>query len=165
MAGEQVNFGELKAKLSIERVLEHFGLLNGLRREREILTGPCPFCKGQGFKADTAKSTFRHAEMSCRKNGSIIDFVMALKQVGMREAGAILRGILEEVTRPQVRETPAASETLRKGRKRKGRGAKQELPPVDPSKEGREIVKAIEVKLGEVNELVGRLVRLWGSAS
>ena len=40
----QVNFSELKQNVSIEDVLEHYGLLEGLRRVKDDeLVGLCPF--------------------------------------------------------------------------------------------------------------------------
>jgi hypothetical protein len=48
-----VDFKVVNAAVSMEQVLQHYGLLDGLKRSGDSLTGPCPIHKG------TNKTQFR----------------------------------------------------------------------------------------------------------
>ena len=43
MTHQWVSFDDVKAKVGIEEVLDHYGLTEGLRRKRDELIGLCPF--------------------------------------------------------------------------------------------------------------------------
>ena len=83
-------------------MLGHFGLWNGINREGEELVGPCPICQAEGFKINLTKGSFTCP--GCKKRGSVIDFTAAYRKVGLKEAGLLLKGVMETRTKPQVKE-------------------------------------------------------------
>lgn len=152
MAQEQqagwVDFAEIKAKVSFEKLLGHFDLRDGLEREGEELTGPCPMCQDKGFRVNLTKSTFSCP--GCKKRGSVIDFTSAFKKVGLKEAGVLLKGILDG----EASEKPLGS---RKHKKRKAGAVKEGLPA--PGFDREEVVATLK----RVAELVnGLLVKVEG---
>ena len=60
---EWISFAEVKQKVSIQQVLEHYGLVEGLRRQKneDELVGLCPFheeSKGS-FHVSLSKNAFQ----------------------------------------------------------------------------------------------------------
>ncbi len=90
---EQANFAKLKESVSMEMLLGHYGLLDGLKRVKEDeLVGFCPFhdeTKGS-FHISLSKNAW-HC-FGCKAHGNILDFVMAKENVGVREAGVMIQG-------------------------------------------------------------------------
>lgn len=132
-----VNFAQLKEKISFPHLLEHFDLAKGLSQEDEELQGSCPICHNEGFKINLTKGSFSCP--GCKKRGSVIDFVSAYKKVGLKEAGKLLKEILEASAKPQIKEAPA-SKTARK-RKKTDKPAPTATSP-DSGKENPEVVSA-----------------------
>ena len=133
----------------MEQVLAHFGLMEGLNTNDEVLSGDCPLCHGHGFVFNRRKNTF--ACRSCGKRGSVLDFTAAFKQVGLKEAALLLEEIItEQGTAADTQESPDGS---------------VDAVPVDTrSEEARMLAAALQVKIGEVNELVQRLVTPVGAS-
>lgn len=78
-----VDYKEIKAKVSIEQILGHYGLLDKLRRKGDNLIGPCPIHGGNNpgqFHVSTTKNAF-HCFGNCKKGGNIIDFVCAMEKL------------------------------------------------------------------------------------
>jgi DNA primase len=78
----QVDYKELKEKISIGQVLDYYGLTSELRTTKEGYEGLCPFhetkhLERRPFKVNTEKNAF-HC-FSCKAKGNILDFV-ALKE-------------------------------------------------------------------------------------
>ena len=92
-----VNFNELKQKVSMEDVLGHYGLLDGLKRQKDDeLVGLCPFheeTKGS-FHVSLSKNAFNCFGGSCKRHGNILDFVMAMENVNVRQAAEMIQGWL-----------------------------------------------------------------------
>jgi DNA primase len=91
MQGNWVDFKAVKAAVSIEAVLERYGV-NWLRRKGDELRGRCPIHKGEGentFHVSIAKGAF-HC-FSCKKRGNVIDFVAAIEGCTVRDAALKLK--------------------------------------------------------------------------
>ena len=77
---EWVSFPETKARVSIAEILQHYGLLEGLRKQgSDELVGPCPFHQGKSkepFHVSVLKNAFRCFAPHCGKQGNVLDFVM-----------------------------------------------------------------------------------------
>lgn len=132
----------------MEQVLTHFGLMEGLTRTEGVLSGDCPLCHQQGFRADCAKNTFRC--QNCGKRGSVLDFTAALKGVELRDVATLLKDLMGEGTPPHPQESAEAS---------------GDAPATDPvMQEAHTLITALQGKMGEVNQLVERLVALVGTA-
>jgi len=114
-----VNFAQLKEKISFPQLLEHFDLAKGLSQEDEELQGSCPICGNEGFKVNLEKNSFSCP--GCKKRGSVIDFVSVYKKVGLKEAGKLLKGILEASAKPPVKEPRGPGKTKRRKGKESGK--------------------------------------------
>jgi len=88
----QVNFTELKQNVSMENLLGHYGLLDGMKRVKEDeLVGLCPFHEETrgSFHVSTSKNAWNC--FGCDGKGNILDFVMAKENVGVRAAGLMIQ--------------------------------------------------------------------------
>ena len=83
--------------VSIERLLEHRGLLGTLRPRRGKLIGPCPVHGGDNptaFVVDRARNLwFCHS--GCRAGGDVVELVRRLDGVGYRQAALTLAHLAE----------------------------------------------------------------------
>ncbi len=86
-----VDFKAVKAAVSIQQVLDHYGV-NWLRRNGDELRGRCPIHKGEGdrtFHANVDKNAF-HC-FSCKARGNVLDLVAAMEQCSVRDAALKLQ--------------------------------------------------------------------------
>jgi DNA primase len=116
-----IPFAEVKRAVSLEAILERYGLLENLTRKGMNLAGPCPFCKGSSarqFQVNLVKNAWYC--FGCKAGGNILDFVAKKEGVSIRTAALRLDswfdlGLMEE-KKPQAEapatpaETPAPSE-------------------------------------------------------
>ncbi len=124
-----VDFKEIKEKVSMEEILDHYGLVKSLKRKQNELVGFCPIhdrkCQNKGcFCANTTKNNW-HC-FSCEAGGNVLDFVSLMEGVDIRQAGLLTQkwfGIVsgedrklakekEEVERPKRKEKEAANPPL-----------------------------------------------------
>jgi DNA primase len=90
--GDWVDFKKVKAMVSFEQVLSHYGI-NWLRKKGDELRGCCPIHKGEGqdaFHVNSTKGAF-HC-FSCGKRGNILDFTAAMENCSVRDAAVKLVG-------------------------------------------------------------------------
>ncbi|MDQ3840365.1 MAG: CHC2 zinc finger domain-containing protein, partial [Thermoproteota archaeon] len=86
-----LSFKDLKQRISIEQVLRHYNLFDGLRLKGKSHRGPCPFCEaeeGSPFSVSLEKNCFQC--FVCHVSGNILDVVIKLEGVSLREAGQFL---------------------------------------------------------------------------
>jgi len=85
MESNWVDFKTIKRAVTIQQVLEHYGVkLRGAGKE---LRGRCPIHRGEGadtFHANIDKNAF-HC-FSCQAKGNVLDFVGAMESCGVRDA-------------------------------------------------------------------------------
>ena len=91
---EWVNFKDIKEKVSIEDLLSHYNLLEGLRRKGKELIGYCPIhdknhYNKNSFSVNTEKNIW-HC-FSCAAGGNILDFVAFMEDVDIRQAGLLIK--------------------------------------------------------------------------
>lgn len=88
-AMEWIDFAEIRAKVSLEDVLlTMYGLGDTLKRQGRRLVGPCPIHHGdspRAFQADLEKNVY-FCFSGCRKGGNVIDFVVAMEKLPVRDA-------------------------------------------------------------------------------
>ena len=92
-ASRFVGFEQLKQSVSMEQVLERYGLLEKLRRSGESLSGVCPVHRGHNptqFRVNLSRNCWI-CFGDCHTGGSIIDFVARMEGIGIREAGLLLQ--------------------------------------------------------------------------
>lgn len=86
-----IDFKEIKAAVTIEMVLNHYGVK--LRQKGSELRGLCPIHKDEGkqkrsFTANTVKNCFNC--YVCHAHGDVLDFVKAKEGCTLRDAGVKL---------------------------------------------------------------------------
>lgn len=84
-----VDFKAVKAAVSMEQVLQHYGLLDQFKRSGngESLSGPCPIHKGTNatqFRVSLKKNCW-NCFSGC-KGGNVLDFVAAMENVKLHAA-------------------------------------------------------------------------------
>jgi DNA primase len=114
MANNWVDFKAVKDAVTFEMVLDHFQI-NGLRKEKQELVGPCPIHQGEGdraFHVSLRKSAFNC--FSCKARGNVLDFVAAMEKCSMRDAALKLTAWFSIPIPEQggKRKEPAASTTV-----------------------------------------------------
>jgi hypothetical protein len=76
-----VNYKEIKTRIRIEQVLEHYGVLGELREKGDSLVGRCPIHKGSNanqFHVSRQKNNFM-CFGDCHEGGNVIDFVVMME--------------------------------------------------------------------------------------
>ncbi len=107
-----LSFKDLKQHISIEQVLRHYSLFDGLRLKGKSHRGPCPFCEKEGspFSVSLEKNCFQC--FVCHVSGNILDVVVKLEGISLRKAGQFLnRTFVEGEVSPEPAEitTPQAA--------------------------------------------------------
>jgi DNA primase len=119
-----VPFAEVKRAVSLEAILERYGLVASLTRKGANLAGPCPFCKaasGRQFQVSLVKNAWYC--FGCKQSGNILDFVAQREGVSVRAEALKLDSWFElglAVEKPRT-EAPAAPA--------EARAASVEAPP------------------------------------
>jgi len=78
---------EVKERVSMENILEHYEV-EGLIRKEEELVGECPLCKQNGFKANITKQCWNC--FGCKSHGNILDFVAMKELVTVTRAAQLI---------------------------------------------------------------------------
>jgi DNA primase len=87
-----VNYKEIKTRVKMEQVLEHYGVLGDLREKGDSLVGRCPIHKGSNanqFHVSRTKNNFM-CFGNCHEGGNVIDFVV-LMEGGNKKSGDDVR--------------------------------------------------------------------------
>lgn len=127
-----LDFKQIKERVGMENLLQHYGILEKMKRKGDQLTGFCPLPghSGKGknspsFSVNTAKNAWQC--FSCDKGGNTFDFVMVMESLTeIREAAKQISewfgnvGVVEKPER-ESNTQPASSP------------APQEEKPVEPS--------------------------------
>jgi CHC2 zinc finger len=89
MKNEWVDFKALKEAVTMQMVLDHYGIRN-LRKSGDELRGPCPLHNGsarsKNFSVNTSKNAFKCFAADCGARGNVLDFVAAMEHCGVRDA-------------------------------------------------------------------------------
>ncbi len=86
----QVDYAFLRSQISLERVLEHFRLLEGLRGSRQR-RGACPIHGSQNprsrtFSVNLDRDVFQCFDAACGASGNVLDFWAAWQRLPLYEA-------------------------------------------------------------------------------
>ena len=89
-----VNFKKLKERVSLTRILEHYGLIESLTETSQGYEGACPICGSDAFKANTEKNAwfcFGECKEKEEKNGgNILDLVARKEGVSVKKAAVLI---------------------------------------------------------------------------
>lgn len=83
-----VDFKAVKAALTMEQVLNHYGLLDKFKRSGDSLNGPCPIHKGSSptqFRISVSKNIW-HCFSECKHGGNTLDFIAKMENVSIHAA-------------------------------------------------------------------------------
>jgi DNA primase len=83
-----VDFKAVKAALTMEQILEHYGLMDKFKRSGESLSGPCPIHKGSSptqFRVSTSKNLW-NCFSECKHGGNTLDFIARMENVSIHAA-------------------------------------------------------------------------------
>src|ERR671923_2177171 len=98
-----LSFKDLKQRISIEQVLRHYNLFEGLQPRGKSHRGSCPFCEGEEgtpFSVSLEKNCFQC--FCCHVSGNILDVVMKLEGISLRKAGQFLnRAFVDSEASPE----------------------------------------------------------------
>ena len=92
MKSTWVDFKAVKEAVSLELILQRYGVLEKLRGKGDERRGRCPIHQGEGedaFHANFKKNAFQC--FSCKARGNVLDFVAAMEQCTVREAAIKLQ--------------------------------------------------------------------------
>jgi len=90
----KINFNELKKRITITQVLEHYGLMDKMKKSGGQLRSACNLPEHQGsnnqaFSVNIEKNCFQC--FGCKAHGNILDFVMAMEKCeSVYKAGQLL---------------------------------------------------------------------------
>ena len=134
-----VDFKAVKSALNIERVLEHYGLLEQFKRSGDSLSGPCPIHKGSNptqFRVSLSKNIW-NCFSECKHGGNTLDFIAKMENVSIHAAAqkAIEWFQLdpEEMSADREQEAERPAETPRESDKPRSRPSKDAPPASDNS--------------------------------
>jgi len=83
-----VDFRAVKAAVSMEQLLSHYGILERFKRSSDSLSGPCPIHDGTNatqFRVSISKNCW-NCFGDCQGGGNVLDFVARMENVQPMEA-------------------------------------------------------------------------------
>jgi DNA primase len=83
-----VDFKAVKAAITMEQVLQHYGLLEKFKRGTDSLNGPCPIHKGSNptqFRVSLSKNIW-NCFSECKHGGNVLDFISEMEKVSIHAA-------------------------------------------------------------------------------
>ena len=88
-----VDFKAVKAAITMEQVLAHYGITDRFKKSGDSLSGPCPIHKGSNpkqFRISTSKNIW-NCFSECKHGGNVLDFISEMENVSIH--GAALKAI------------------------------------------------------------------------
>jgi len=83
-----VDFRAVKAAITMEQLLEHYGLSDRFKRSGDSLSGPCPIHKGENptqFRVSMSKNIW-NCFSECKHGGNTLDFIARMEKVSIHAA-------------------------------------------------------------------------------
>src|SRR5215831_31610 len=83
-----VDFKAVKAAITMEQVLEHYGLLDQFKRNGDSLSGPCPIHKGTNptqFRVSLSKNLW-NCFSECKRGCNVLDFIAKMDNLTIHAA-------------------------------------------------------------------------------
>jgi DNA primase len=83
-----IDFKAVKAAITMEQVLDHYGLLDKFKRGGDSLSGPCPIHKGSNptqFRVSISKNIW-NCFSECKHGGNTLDFIAKMDDVSILAA-------------------------------------------------------------------------------
>ena len=83
-----LDFKAVKAAITMEQVLQHYGLIEQFKKSRDSLSGPCPIHKGSNptqFRVSISKNIW-NCFSKCKHGGNTLDFIARMENVSIHAA-------------------------------------------------------------------------------
>jgi len=83
-----VDFKAVKSAITMEQVLDHYGILDKFKRGTDSLNGPCPIHKGSNptqFRVSVSKNIW-NCFSECKHGGNTLDFISEMEGVSIHAA-------------------------------------------------------------------------------
>lgn len=83
-----VDFRAVKAAITMEQVLTHYGLIDKFKRGTDSLSGPCPIHKGSNptqFRVSISKNIW-NCFSECKHGGNVLDFICKMEDMSVHAA-------------------------------------------------------------------------------
>jgi DNA primase len=83
-----VDFRDIRSRITMEQVLEHYHVLDTLKGTGHALSGPCPIHKGSNptqFRVNTEKNIW-NCFSECKNGGNTLDFIAKMEQCTVYDA-------------------------------------------------------------------------------
>lgn len=83
-----VDFKAVKAAITMEQVLDHYGILDKFKRGADSLSGPCPIHRGSNptqFRVSISKNIW-NCFSECKHGGNVLDFIARMEDVSIHAA-------------------------------------------------------------------------------
>jgi DNA primase len=83
-----VDFKAIKAAITMEQLLQHYGILDQFKRTGESLNGPCPIHKGSNptqFRVSLTKNLW-NCFSDCEHGGNTLDFITKMEKCSIHAA-------------------------------------------------------------------------------
>lgn len=83
-----VDFKAVKTAITMEQILEHYGLLEQFKRSGDSLSGPCPIHKGSSptqFRVSVSKNIW-NCFSQCKSGGNTLDFIAKMENASIYAA-------------------------------------------------------------------------------
>lgn len=128
-ASKFVDFRTVKQSVSMEQILEHYGLLAQFTRNGDRLSGPCPIHQGDNptaFRVSISKNCW-NCFSECRRGGNILDFVSLVENVTVQRAAGLIADWFG-VDSPLPRSARASTATPRAPSQKQGSGSEKKTP-------------------------------------
>lgn len=164
-----VDFKAVKAAVTMEMVLAHYGI-DWLKEKGESLVGRCPIHRGarnsNAFHVSRSKGVWK-CFGDCRAGGNVLDFVMRMEDVELRQAALLLVEWfhVELPDRPRSGPSPPrearspspaprkAARSVHDGPKQRGRGARGSKAPSTAADAATTILEANSTPPGKDREV------------
>src|ERR1051326_7828354 len=83
-----VDFRAIRARITMEQALEHYGVLDTFKRSGSRLSGPCPIHNGSNptqLRVDTEKNIW-NCFSECKHGGNVLDFIAKKEDISIHDA-------------------------------------------------------------------------------
>lgn len=83
-----VDFRAIRERITMEQILEHYGVLHTLKRNGNRLSGPCPIHNGTNptqFRVETDRNIW-NCFSECKHGGNTLDFIAKKENCSVHEA-------------------------------------------------------------------------------
>ena len=109
-----VDFKAIKTAITMEQVLQHYGLADQFKKSGDSLSGPCPIHKGSNptqFRVSMSKNIW-NCFSECKHGGNTLDFIARMENVSIHAAA--LKAIEWFGLDPEATEAEAPGEPAKK---------------------------------------------------